>query len=250
MVRPAPLPIEIALERESFLNQPALDKIWRISVNRASKKLNKSKAKNAVAILGYPSEALKHDPKFQGDYLRDSTKCGESLARATLASEFYVLDLAGIPRHDQRRFVGRSQCPEIVRRPFFPSQPNGKRFASPEMAAVSCVCNHFPAIFDNNGDLSFHIAHIVGSFLDARDASPAHIRDMIDETNGDLDSLYYALGDGTGQMFYKLHGLFNLSLDSMLADFQATSDKHWRDFCKFQFGNTANPLFGFISRSE
>ncbi len=167
--------MEIALEQESLLNQPALDKIWRISVNRASKKLMKSKAKNGVAILGYPSEALKQDPKFQGDYLRDSIKCGESLARATLASEFYVLDLAGVPRHDQHRFVGRSQYPKIVRRPTFPSQPNGKLFSSPEMAAVSCVCNHFLAIFDNNGDLSFHIAHIVGSFLSSCCANPATV---------------------------------------------------------------------------
>ena len=47
--------------------------------------------------MGQPPPVLQQDAKYNSTYSKDSTKVGEQLAQAALASEKFILTLAGIP---------------------------------------------------------------------------------------------------------------------------------------------------------
>ena len=76
-------------------------------------KLNKQKQRTGVAILGKPSVELNKDNKYQGDFLIDSIRVGESLASQALSSEYLILLTLSIPREQWHSYIGRSQFPNL-----------------------------------------------------------------------------------------------------------------------------------------
>ena len=87
--------------------------LWRKAQTTAKIKLHKQKQRTGVAILGKPSVELNKDNKYQGDFLIDSIRVGESLALQALSSEYLILLTLSIPRKQWHSYIGRSQYPKF-----------------------------------------------------------------------------------------------------------------------------------------
>ena len=73
---PAPLPVKDFVSVWLGLSPLEQSQAWQDAQQGARERLLEQRAKTGVAILGRPPEALKQDPKFQGDLLEASKKCG------------------------------------------------------------------------------------------------------------------------------------------------------------------------------
>ncbi len=181
LLKPKPLPIEEANVVEKSNKTTHNMQIWEHSQQQARTQLAKAKVKSGIAILGKPSSPLNEDPKYQGKYRVDSIQSGEALAFSTLASEYYVLWLAGVPQKEHHKYTGRCQYPRIVRKPITAPTIKSNRFLSPDLDAVYSVANRIDAIVNNVGDIKAHQLCIINNFLSARDVLPLDIREPLDD---------------------------------------------------------------------
>lgn len=94
--------------------------IWSKCHKRSRDVLIKQKKKTGVGILGKPLKVLANDVTFQGELKQQQIFHGEKLALASLATEFFVLDVAKVPRKDQHKYTGRGQYPQIKYTPLIP----------------------------------------------------------------------------------------------------------------------------------
>ena len=131
--QPTPLPLEIALEKVSTLDSSDLSRVYRNASKKARKKLQRQKSWTGVAILGSPCEALRNDPKFQGDFLEKSVAAGEELAQASLSAEYFILNLAGIPPGEMYRYIGRGQYPSFRYKPLAPKKGLVGKYVCPHL---------------------------------------------------------------------------------------------------------------------
>jgi hypothetical protein len=129
--QPTLLPMQEALEQYEKLNNYNKWQTYKKAKNRAQQILQKTKDRTGIAILGSPSHQLTEDPKYNPDQ-RIYIAAGEILAKAALAAELFILDLAQIPRNKQKQYTGRSQYPSFQTKPLAPRNTIESKFACPK----------------------------------------------------------------------------------------------------------------------
>ena len=120
------------------------DAVWRNASNVAKRKLQKAQRYSGTAILGRASEALKYDPKFQGEYREVSVAEGQKIAHASLASEVFICNLAGIDPLERYKCTGRSQYPKFIRRPVTCKSTKDSKYHSSDYQKNVRVLPGFP----------------------------------------------------------------------------------------------------------
>ena len=112
---PKPLPIEQAAKSYSQLSVEETEHLWAKAQSDATSTLAKWKRRSGVAIIGKPPPALITDTKYNDTYRSASIQAGEGLAKAALATEYHILDLAQFTRSS--RYLGRPQFLKFVTQP-------------------------------------------------------------------------------------------------------------------------------------
>ena len=114
---PRTLPLAVFHKHWKLLDDNQKQTKFQAAQSRAKQVLYKQKLKTGVAILGKPCKELSNDSKFQGELLQQQISNGEHLALSALTSELLVLDIAQIPRDEQKSYTGRSQYPIFTVKP-------------------------------------------------------------------------------------------------------------------------------------
>ena len=81
-----------------------------------------------LAVMGCPYGAMADDVEIPFEDA-SARKLSESLATISLASEIYVLGMAGVPEEDWQPYLGRGQFPTFRRKKPFHKRPEDSRFA-------------------------------------------------------------------------------------------------------------------------
>ena len=101
---------------------------WTNAVHAAGKQLKAHKKRHGIAILGPGPKAV--DPKF-AFLIAQSIELGENLALQALAIEQFVLKIAGVPDHQWKQYVGRSQFPRFKKVSIVRRQVEDSKYSCP-----------------------------------------------------------------------------------------------------------------------
>ena len=112
------------------------------------------KQKTGVAILGKPQNALHTDPKYQGDFRRDSTLIGERLAEASLTIEITTLILAKIPQNKWKPYLGRAQYPRIQLKKAQVQLPEPLNEIDKFVIDICCTVRMIKQVYQQNSTLT------------------------------------------------------------------------------------------------
>jgi hypothetical protein len=148
LLRPKPLPVENLGSKWEGLNQYEQWMSFKRATGRARHKLASRRRHTGVGILGKPIQALQIDPRFQGEYGASSVQAGEAVALSALSSEFLILDLAGVPRQQQHRYIGQSQYPRFKVLPLVRRSPKGLVYGDGEIGFWCELRNRLAAMSD------------------------------------------------------------------------------------------------------
>ncbi len=223
--------------------------VWGNACNIARRRLHKAQQKSGYAILGSPPAALLEDPKFQGEYGRVAVVEGEKLAHATLASEIFVLNLAGIDPCDRYKYTGRSQYPKFVRRPVVSGNSRDSKYHSSDFQSIVKVLNLLQ-IWADHSHFSSDLMHDLSlAFLPARDSSPGTIRESIDALVAGREIEDF-LNESPPEDSSSVLSLFEQARDLTFNTTFNKCNKEWRAFGKEQFSGHATAIFSYISKDE
>ena len=195
------------------------------------------------ATLGSPSEALIQDPKFSGSILDEVYNVGEQLAAAALSAELLILRLAGIPYHEWKSYIGRSQFPKFMNRA--PARnATTPRYKCEICAYWSVLHELLRRLLYSQGDGS----DITDSILSKLDQVEEYF--PVSHNLGEDPSSYLAKfadlqnTDTLQELIYSTNQIKHKCVASVVAK----CSTQWRDFVKGELAKGGGSLFKFVSR--
>jgi hypothetical protein len=205
--------------------------------------------------LGSAITELNDDPKFQGELKLKCIEAGEKAAEASLASEFCVLDVAGIPRCEQKQYTGRCQYPMFKQKSLVKSN-TGKNHTNDDLMywcqAKQCLThtiNLLPQLDDTRK------ATVVGAMAKLLDFSDEHCENLDDVLKAEACVMSRVLQQqaSVNNLPFVLSKLLN-TIDEFQKVFVHRSardlQKKWKTHVKDQLYLGGGKLFAFISRLD
>ena len=143
LVVPRPLPLEVAGDVVPFEADG-----WALALVRADELIDSRV--NTGRVLGVP--CCDAPGGVSASMSVDRAGLGARLARLSLAYEVYVCDAAGVPRDEQRKYVGRAQHPRFSMKPVVKRNFASSRYACPKSDFWATVQHMLKASRDATSD--------------------------------------------------------------------------------------------------
>ncbi len=249
LIKPMPLPMSEANTQYAKNRSEVNQIVWQNAWNVSFRKLSKARAQSGISILGSPPRELLDDPKFKGEYTDISIQCGEDLAASSLATEIFVLNIAGIDPKGRHKYIGRSQYPKFRRKPVPPRVAKGSRYYDKDLQNCVSVVNALQVFIEQGLLTSDNLKVISRNFLPCRDIAPIPVRDAIDGLllYSEVESF---LQNASPEQRNTLFNCFVQIRDQLYNKIVNACNKQWRHCGKEQFSGHAKAMFSYVSKQD